>query len=158
MKQGNFIIAACKKGVNNVSKKWNNYRIKNKRISIISNNCWGGYMYQSCNLKYQSPFIGLFLFAPDYIQLLKNLDYYLSQDITFITRKQSKYADLIIEEYPIGMLGEGIEIHFLHYKSNEEAAEKWKQRVKRIDLNNLIVKFCDRDLSTPEYMKETAVI
>ena len=30
--------------------------ICNKQVTIISNNCWGGFMYQSCRIKYNSPF------------------------------------------------------------------------------------------------------
>lgn len=41
--------------------------IKNKNVSIISNNCWGGFMYQEHRLRYNSPFIGLFLYAPELI-------------------------------------------------------------------------------------------
>ena len=40
--------------------------LQNTNFSIISNNCWGGYVYQEQNLPYQSPFVGLFLYAKDY--------------------------------------------------------------------------------------------
>ena len=42
--------------------------------TIISNNCWGGFVYQKFNLQYRTPFVGLFIFAPDYIELLENFD------------------------------------------------------------------------------------
>ena len=128
--------------------------IRNKRVSVISNNCWGGFMYQSCNLQYQSPFIGLFIFAPDYIWLLEHFDEYLlgKTNLRFINKEKSKYSHLIDKDYPIGELEAAecgsVEIHFLHYHTEEECARKWNQRVKRIDKNNMIVKFCDRDLAT----------
>ncbi len=46
--------------------------------------------------------------------------------------------------YPVGMLkGNGtlpdIKIHFLHYRSFEEAREKWLERSGRLDFDNLCV-------------------
>lgn len=134
-------------------------RIKNKEITIVSNNCWGGFMYQSYNLKYNSPFIGLFMFAPDYIKLLDKFNDYISLNsrMEFIDKVESKFVRNIKSDYPIGLLKiedstnqEDIEIHFLHYSTKEEAAEKWFKRIKRVNKNNMIVKFCDRDLCTPE--------
>lgn len=129
--------------------------IKNKDVSIISNNCWGGIISQFVNIQYNSPFVGLFFFAPDYIQLLKNLSV-VNDEIRFIPREQSKYYDKIssLACYPIGVIGNSIEIHFLHYFSIEEAMMKWRCRAKRIDTTNMIVKFCDRDLCTPQLISE----
>ena len=133
--------------------------IKNRKVTIISNNCWGGFMYQSCRLQYQSPFIGLFVWASDYIFLLEHFDDFLFSDayFHFINKEQSKYASFIQETYPIGVLvsdnvGE-VEIHFLHYTSREECITHWNRRVKRIDKNNMIVKFCDRDEATLELIE-----
>lgn len=142
-----------KKIIKKVRTYYRHYLIKNKTISIISNNCWGGFMYQSCNLQYNSPFVGLFLFAPDYIKLLKDIKNYLEEELVFIKPKDSKYIDQIDKTYPIALLKD-IEIHFLHYHDCEEARRKWNKRLSRLDFDNLIVKFCDRDLCTPLLIKE----
>lgn len=127
-------------------KFYRSWKIKNKSISIISNNCWGGFMYQSCNLPYSSPFIGLYLYAPEYIKLLKNLKYNLNQPIHFIDRSKSKYSQYIDKDYIIGVLGNtGIELVFMHYKTQDEVIEKWNRRLKRIDYDNMIIKFSDTD-------------
>jgi len=132
--------------------------ITNKQVTVISNNCWGGFMYQYYGLRYNTPFVGLFLFAPDYIRMLKDLESYLAMDLSFIDSKDSKYASSMIDcntpdTYPIGLLGD-VEIHFWHYKSNEEAKSKWVERLKRVDYCNMLVKFCDRDLCTAELIEE----
>lgn len=57
----------------NILRWYRKARIKNKEITIISNNCWGGFMYQSCGLQYNTPLIGLYFYAPEYIKLLKDL-------------------------------------------------------------------------------------
>lgn len=118
--------------------------IRNKQVTIISNNCWGGFMYQSCRIKYNSPFIGLYMYAPEYIALLRNLKYNLSQPLHFITYEQSKYKGIVSPKYILGVLGDtGIEIVFMHYHLQEEILEKWNRRLKRINWDNMIVKFSD---------------
>jgi uncharacterized protein (DUF1919 family) len=109
-------------------------------------------------MQYNSPFIGLFLFAKDYIKVLKNLPQYMEMELKFIKAAESKYKSELIEnetcaKYPIGLLGD-VEIHFLHYKNEEDARMKWEKRKKRINYDNMIVKFCDRDLATEEDIEE----
>lgn len=87
--------------------KW--YRsktIRNRNITIISNNCWGGFMYQSCGLQYNSPTIGLYFFAPEYIRFLRNLKEYLNKALHFIPKCESRYAEHIPNDYLIGILGD----------------------------------------------------
>lgn len=134
-------------------------KLKNKDFTIVSNNCWGGFVYQKFNLKYNTPFVGLFLFAPDYINLLKNFKDIIYNELIFINPEESKYKEQLIEygtfnKYPIGKLTDDVEIHFLHYHSKEDAKNKWESRVKRINMDNLLVKFCDRDLCSDELILE----
>ena len=78
-------------------------------------------MYQSCRLPYNTPFIGLYMYAPEYVALLRNLKYNLSQPIRFIKHSQSKYRDIVPTKYILGVLGDtGIEIVFMHYHLEEE--------------------------------------
>lgn len=55
---------------------YRNKKLTNKDFTIISNNCWGGMLYESYNLPKQSPTVGLFFFAEDYIKFLKDLKKY----------------------------------------------------------------------------------
>jgi uncharacterized protein (DUF1919 family) len=133
--------------------------LKNNSFSIISDNCWGGFVYQYFNLPYRTPFVGLFVFSPDYIKMLSDLKFYLSCDINFIPHQESKYKSQLIEygtfgKYPIGLLGGDIEIHFLHYENESEAKLKWQRRLKRVDYDNLIIKFCDRDLCSEDLIRK----
>lgn len=132
----------------------NSRLLHNKEISIISNNCWGGYMCQYSKIQYNSPFVGLFFFAPDYIILLQHIEI-IYKPFSFINRKDSKYINrLDCKEYPIGYWAEyDIEIHFLHYKSEAECLEKWNRRLRRLDFDNLIVKFCDRDMCSDSLVR-----
>lgn len=124
-----------------------------KKYVVISNNCWGSELYKKYNWEYNSPFIGLFLYSPDYLKLLKDFDNYLSYPILFI--KESKWRENI--DYPLGLLND-IEVHFMHYHSEEEAKNKWDRRLERMrsvcDKDNYIFKICDRDGGTSEIITE----
>ena len=116
-------------------------------------------MYKKFNLKYNTPFIGLFIFASDYIKLLQNFKDIICDNIFFIDPKESKYYKKLNRiDYPIGVIGDNIEIHFLHYKTREEAKEKWERRVKRINFENLLIKFSDRDLCTERDIEEFCML
>ena len=136
-----------------IRNKWARLRIKNTDFTIISNNCWGGFIYQMLKLPYNTPTIGLFMYASDYLEFCANIKYYLNKDMEFIEHNESKYnnelKNNIKRKYPIGKIDD-IEIHFLHYSTKDEAADKWKRRSKRINWNKIIFKFSQRDLCTKE--------
>lgn len=129
--------------------KYDNKKIKDKEFTIISNNCWGGMIYESYGLQKQTPTVGLFIMPDDYIKFLRNLREYVSQEIEFINPNDSKYKDFLINDprfgqYPIGKLKD-IEIMFLHYKDENEARNKWNRRCKRIKWDKLLIKFNDQN-------------
>lgn len=123
-------------------------KLTNHDFCIISNNCWGGRVYQDLGKPYNTPFVGLFLHSACYIKLLENLEYYLSVPLTFTG--QSKYLEEL--KYPVGLLDD-IEVHFMHYVSEQEAHEKWNRRLERMNWENLFVKACDRDYATEDHAK-----
>ena len=124
--------------------------IKNKSFTIISNNCWAGGIYQDLKLPYATPTIGLFFYPEDYICFLEDLKNCINAPLEFT--KKSKYNN-VNSKYPIGLINNKIEIHFLHYKTEKEAKSKWNRRVKRINWNNLYIKMDDRDGCTLDIIK-----
>ena len=149
--------------INNGFKKVQNYircslrrkKLRNKDFTIISNNCWAGFIYQKYGLQYKTPTIGLFFIGNDYIKFCKKLKYYVNQDLKFISFSESKNYDLIKgdREYPIARLDD-IEIYFMHYKTKKEAKEKWYRRCKRINYDSLIFKVSQREGFTQQDMEE----
>lgn len=114
---------------------------------IVSNNCYGIDYYKRLNIQYNTPFVGLYIFPDCYITLLEKMDYYMSLLPVPIPMKNSKYYSNIKEmpKYPIAIL-EDVEIHFLHYKNEKEAIEKWERRKKRmIPFPKCFFKMCDRE-------------
>jgi uncharacterized protein (DUF1919 family) len=132
-----------------------NFRCKRKDFIVISNNCWGSQLYDAMRKQYNTPFVGLFLYPECYIRFLENFESCIQEEIKFT--KTSKYIENA-PKYPIGLLCDNIEIHFLHYSSEEEAREKWGRRVERLrrDSENnvpIFVKFCDRENCTKDHLE-----
>jgi len=152
-------IEAIRKIEKFIKAKINHLFIKHDDFTIISNNCWGTFIYKKYGLPYFSPFVNLVIFAPDYIELLENLSINTLEDISFIKYQDSKYKDELMrlgiekDSYPIGLLNGKYELHFLHYPSEKDAKQKWLRRIKRMNFDKVIVKFSDGDLFEENMMK-----
>ncbi|MEP3563104.1 MAG: DUF1919 domain-containing protein [Marinobacter sp.] len=123
------------------------FRLNDNHFVIISNNCWGYELYNVLDRQYNTPFVGLFLFPECYVRFLEDFETCIDSEIKFST--VSKYMSAT-PSYPVGVVCGDIEIHFLHYKSQEEAYRKWNRRIARLkDARDaktpFFVKFCDRD-------------
>lgn len=119
-------------------------RLKNSNPTIIASNCNGGIIYHDLGLKFNSPTINLSMDTDDFIKLVSNLKYYLEQEIYEI--KDENY------DFPCGML-EDIKIRFNHYKTFEEAVDKWNERKKRINWDNIFIMAIDGDNATYDSLK-----
>lgn len=124
-------------------------KLNKNKFTIISNNCWGGEVYECYNLIKQSPTIRLYFMSKDYIKFIKDIHHYINQPLNFINPKDSKYYDIVKNQkrygtYPVARLDD-IEIFFMHYVSKEQAKAKWNRRVKRIDWDHILYKFNDQN-------------
>ena len=139
----------------NIRRLYNKKIIKSRDFTVISNNCWAGKIYQYLDMPYLSPTVGLYFFSDDYIRFVKNYKYYLNLDLKFISAYDSKYKTELIKgeqtNKPIGLLDD-VEIVFLHYKTQEEAYEKWNRRRNRINWENIIFKFSKMNKCTEEHL------
>ena len=116
-------------------------KVKNPHFTIVSDNDWGKKVYDDLGLEYGSPFIGMYIFAPDYLELVSNFEHYMKSPLKFTLH--SKY-DGIKGVYPIGLLDQKVEIHFYSYKYKQTALQDWNERVKRINWDQLFFKFSDQ--------------
>lgn len=110
-------------------------RIKKYTPSIISPNCFGGLLYHYLGLPFLSPTINMSWTEDDYYKLLSNLKEYMDKPLVF---KEMRWSGNLKIEYPLCSLGD-IYVHMKHYKTYEEAKEKWEQRIKRINYDNLFI-------------------
>jgi uncharacterized protein (DUF1919 family) len=127
-----------------VRDKLDRRRLTNKDFSIISSNCIGGVICHDLGQRFLSPTVNLYFDAKDYINFLENIHYYLNCELEFLEQREVTY--------PVGRLDD-IKIYFFHYKNNEDAKEKWNERKKRLNFNNLFIIMTDRDGCTKELIK-----
>lgn len=117
--------------------------------SIISCNCIGGVMCHDLGLPFKSPTVNLFLSSGDFLTFVENLEYYLSLEVV----QDVSHPELT---YPVGKVGD-LTLYFMHYKTFEEARDKWNARRKRVDYQKIFVVAQDSEISrepyTPELMK-----
>ena len=121
-------------------------KLTNTDFSIISSNCNGGVVCSDLGVRFNSPFVNLFVYPDDFLKILSNLSFYMNCEL----------VELIQDEfdYPVGILNDEIKIYFMHYNCFAEAKEKWDLRRRRINYDNLFVIMTDRDGCTEEHIKQ----
>jgi len=115
-------------------------RLEKSKFCIVANNCFGSRFYKILNREYNTPFIGVFILPECFVKLVANFEYYIGLDMKFEENSKYDYINKLRrnhdEDYPLGLLGD-VEINFLHYKTKEEAIEKWNRRKSRMDWDQL---------------------
>lgn len=129
--------------------KKNRAKLVNKDFSLIASNCNGALILHDLGLRFNSPFVNLWIKPKDYIRMLANFKEYMTTPLSFIKEQGINY--------PIGLLKD-VKIYFQHYESEEEAREKWNERKARINYYNLFVMFTERDGCTYEDLKAFDVL
>lgn len=112
-------------------------RLQNRDFSLVSNYCSGCVLLHELGMRFNSQFVNLAIHSEDYIEYLENFDKYNEMPLRFIEPDAKK-------GYPIGKLGD-LTIYFVHYKTNEQAREKWEQRKQRINKDNLFIIYMCQD-------------
>ena len=109
-------------------------RLTNKTPTIIASDCFGGVVYHNLGLKFMSPTINLYIEKEEFIDFVNNLPQYLDAELVEIKDPNKKF--------PVGQLecnDKKITINFMHYKTFEEAKEKWNERKQRVDYSNIYI-------------------
>jgi uncharacterized protein (DUF1919 family) len=119
-------------------------------FAVVSNNCWGSHIYQRAGIPYMTPFVGVALSPDSYLDLLENWDLIraplcfsqssLDYKIERVRQKRKTF-------WPIGVLGDHVEIQFMHEPDCETAKSKWERRLQRMpeERNRIFLKFDDLD-------------
>lgn len=115
--------------------------LTNTTPTFLCPNCIGGLLFHDLGIQFQSPTVNLMMLQTDFAKFVLNLDDYLTQELVFF--KHPEY------DFPCAYLKD-ITVHFTHYHTEEEAAQKWKERSARIDRDNLFVFLEERDGLTRE--------
>lgn len=131
-------------------------KVQKSHVSIIANNCWGGITCHSVGLRFNSPFVNLWMESGNYLTLLENLQYYMKVEPHFIREELDR---VLLHTYPVIGL-DNVELHFNHFYDFESAQEAWNRRKARLNYDNLLVEMTigkqeelDRFLALPYQYK-----
>lgn len=108
--------------------------LRDRKLSLISQNCIGGVLYHDMDAEFLSPTINLFFNGPDFVKFVLNLKHYLGMELVLSWG----------ETYPIGYLDD-VKIHFMHYDTCREAKAAWDRRRERINWDTIVVLCTDME-------------
>ena len=111
-------------------------QLTNNNFTIIANNCFAGIIYHQLGLPFLSPTINLAIpIDKEYLEFVKKIKLYANVPLYDVSQEFSSC------NYPVGVLASPdmmpIHLHFIHYKSFDEAKSKWYSRFNRINYNNM---------------------
>lgn len=109
--------------------KKNKARLINNSPTLICSNCTGGVIYNWLGLKFNSPFINLWMTNEDFLTAMEHFDEFIATPLREDTNAS--------EGYPVGIGIMGVRVLFMHYKTWNEAISKWDERCTRINRNNI---------------------
>lgn len=117
-------------------------RIINTNATFLTPNCIGGILFHDLGLRFMSPTVNLMMTQKDFLQFVLHLDDYLNGDFEFF-----QHEDYTCPCAKLKTLNsdQEIVIHFTHYHNETEALDKWNERKKRIDKENIFVFIEERD-------------
>ena len=151
------IVEQVRSLVNRVLTRIDRQLYRPEEFVVVSNNCWGAEIYRRLGKPYNTPFVGLAIWGPDYLKLLQDFDRYMDSELTFTDNSQ-RWPFAERPKFPVGLLDGELEILFIHYGTEQEAYDKWTRRTARMkkvrDKNRYFYKYCDRDDATSEMLRQ----
>lgn len=152
MPRMNIIVKFARKFMKYLRSLFLHIKIKDKNITILSNNCIAGFIYSDYHLKFNSPTINLSISPNDFIKFCKNLQHYIDSDlIEVINPDINSFIKIGGDKinFPVGLLDDII-IYFQHSNNFLEAKYDWDRRKSRIIKDKIYIilvdTFCDRKL------------
>lgn len=110
--------------------------VKRQEINIVSNNCWGGIIYNTLNMECLSPFKNVSIASDDYIKIISNLKHYLAINPIW-TGKTQMDAN---QNRAVPMLElDDVLVKCNHDLDAELAIQKWMRRRDKFNWNNILV-------------------
>ena len=136
--------------------------LENEDFTVLSNDCWGQALYEELGLTLRTPLVGGGMHADCFLRFLGDVEGYLASPLRFIP--DSSYASVRRlrkqrHAWPVGLLRNEVEIHFLHSYSEDDSRRIWETGCERLNLNRLVVKFSSgKDGATQQHIEQFAAL
>ena len=116
--------------------------IRKQKISIVSNNCWGGVIYHTLGMECLSPFKNVSFSSEDYLKILGNLKHYLSINPIWTGKREMDTNQN--REVPMLELDD-VFIKCNHDLNAEKAIQNWIRRRDKFNWNNILIEMYTED-------------
>lgn len=105
--------------------RWN--EVRTRKVSLLSNHCWGGMTYEALQMPFYSPLVGMYESDEDYIKLLGNLKHYLTCPLECL-----EWIAVGDKQYPVVQCDDIVLRMNHHFGEWEQIVGKWKRRSARL--------------------------
>ena len=113
--------------------------LRENPVTILSDDCWGGYVYHMLDLPFTSPLININWPRDSFCRFIQDPFYYLDQPL-----RMEQEADPRKNLTPICRLGDGeksVRLDMVHASTFQKAEKLWHKRKERINRNRVFIKF-----------------
>ena len=110
-------------------------RLQRSRLSIFSQNCFGGIISHTFALPFRTPIINMYFKDKEYVRFLRMARVCMEEPLIL---KEMIWNDTFKYNHPIVFLGNA-ELVLNHYPDFDEAIKIWERRKARINWYNLFV-------------------
>ena len=140
----------------------NRVGLEHEDFTVLSDDCWGQALYDELGLPCLTPMIGAGMHPDCFLRFLGNVEGYLKSPLRFVSNtKHPSLRRLRTQRavWPVGVIGDDVEIHFLHYRREDESRRMWESSCEKLNLNRLVVKFStDKNGATQDHINRFAAL
>jgi uncharacterized protein (DUF1919 family) len=127
--------------------------LRENPVTILSDDCWGGYVYHVLDLPFTSPLINIYWPRDSFCEFIQDPFFYLGQPLRMVQEANPRK-----NMTPICRLGDGeknVQLNMVHAASFQEAENLWNKRKERINRNRVFIKFGfdGTDPQSEEYLR-----
>lgn len=136
--------------------------LEQREFTVLSNDCWGQALYEGYGLPSQTPLIGGGMYADCFIRFLGDIEGYLHSPLKFVGTTRHLALNRVRNQrwpWPIAVLRDDVEVHFLHFRTEDESRRAWDAGCDKVNLKRIAVKFsADKDGATDEHVDRFAAM
>ncbi|WP_397351859.1 DUF1919 domain-containing protein [Oscillibacter sp.] len=105
--------------------------LRENPVTILSDDCWGGYVYHMLDLPFTSPLINIYWPRDSFCKFIQDPFFYLAQPLRMV-----REGDPRKNVTPICQLSDGeksIQLNMIHAANFQNAENLWNKRKERIN-------------------------
>ena len=121
--------------------------LENAKLTIISRNCFAGLLYNHFCLPFLSPTINMYFEENAFVRFLSEFDRYINSPLVLDHMEKLPDEDRF---FPVFSLDGDVLIYMNHYSDDQSAGEKWNERLKRMNPENMMYVMDTETLSVLE--------